>query len=131
MSAFPDSTYSPAALRRAVGRREAGRAPRRRPPARGVVAGLAPVLGGLHVSTARLRGHRSNRRNYADALHLDADATLDDLREAVTTFEETERIARRVLGGAHLITEGIEDGLQHARAALRAREAPPSSSGGA
>ena len=28
-------------------------------------------------------------------------ATLDDLREAVTTLEDAERIARRVLGGAH------------------------------
>ena len=31
----------------------------------------------------------------------DDGATLDDLREAVTTLEETERTARRVLGGAH------------------------------
>ena len=28
-------------------------------------------------------------------------ATLDDLREAVTTLEDAERTARRVLGGAH------------------------------
>ena len=37
-----------------------------------------------------------------------ADATLDDLREAVTTLEDTERIARRVLGSAHPIAVGIE-----------------------
>ena len=59
---------------------------------------------------------------YAKTLYLDADATLDDLREAVTTLEETDRIARRVLGGAHPLTEELEDGLRDARAALRARE---------
>ena len=56
------------------------------------------------------------------ALCEDAGATLADLREAVTTLEDTERIARRVLGGAHPTTESIEDDLQGARAALGARE---------
>ena len=65
------------------------------------------------------------------SLYRDNGATLDDLREAVTTLEETERTMRRVLGGAHPLTTGIEGSLQNARAALRAREAPPSSSGGA
>ena len=55
--------------------------------------------------------------------YKDADATLDDLREAVTTLEDTERIAKRVLGGAHPLTIGIEEELRDARAALRAREA--------
>ena len=50
-------------------------------------------------------------------------AALDDLREAVTTLEETERIARRVLGGAHPLTTGIDVPLRKARARLRAREA--------
>jgi hypothetical protein len=59
---------------------------------------------------------------YAMALYDDADASLDDLREAVTTLEETSRIARRVLGGSHPNTAGIEEALRHARAALRARE---------
>ena len=54
----------------------------------------------------------------------DPGATLDDFREAVTTLEETERIARRVLGGAHPTTQGIELALQDARAVLRAREKP-------
>jgi hypothetical protein len=49
-------------------------------------------------------------------------ATLDDLREAMTMLEETERIARRVLGGAHPLMTAIEHHLQKARAALRARE---------
>ena len=35
-------------------------------------------------------------------------ATLDDLRKAMTMLEETERIARRVLGGAHPLTMEIE-----------------------
>ena len=60
------------------------------------------------------------RVNYAQALYEDPDATLDDLREAVTTLEDTERIARRVLGGAHPLTLDTEDDLRNARAALRA-----------
>jgi len=51
-------------------------------------------------------------------------ATLDDLREAVTTLEETERTARRVLGGAYPVTSAIVDELRDARAALRARDTP-------
>ena len=62
---------------------------------------------------------------YADALYLDDDATLDDLREAVTTLEDMERTARRVFGGSHPLTEDLEAFLRNARAALRARETPP------
>ena len=65
---------------------------------------------------------------YAVALYLDAGATLDELREAVTTLEDLELIARRVLGGSHPLTEGIEKALQNAQAALRASETPPSGS---
>ena len=65
------------------------------------------------------------RRTYAQALYHDPGATLDDLREAVTTLEEIERIARRVFGGVHPITTGIGQSLREARAALRARETPP------
>ena len=64
---------------------------------------------------------------YAKVIYLDTDATLDDLREAVTTLEETARTARRVFGGAHPDTMGIEKSLREARAALRARETPASS----
>ena len=64
------------------------------------------------------------RMNYARALYKDDDATLDDLREAVATLEDVERTARRVLGGAHPLTTGIEGSLQNARAALGARETP-------
>jgi len=55
-------------------------------------------------------------------LYQDTGATLDDLREAVTTLEDTERTARRVLGGAHPDVIWIEKSLRDARAALRARE---------
>ena len=48
--------------------------------------------------------------------------TLDDIREAVTILEETAPIARRVLGGAHPLTVGIDASLRAARPALRARE---------
>ena len=63
---------------------------------------------------------------YARALYLDAAATLYDYREAVSTLEETARIARRVLGSAHPDTVGIEGSLRDARAlaALAAREMP-------
>ena len=64
--------------------------------------------------------------NYAKSLYTDADATVDDVREAVTTLEETERIARRVLGGVHPLTEGIEKSLRKSRAVLAAREGDPS-----
>ena len=75
------------------------------------------VFGDSKESTIRMRWH------YARALYHDNCARLDDLRKAVTTLEDAERIARRVLGGAHPTTVGIEDELQDARAALRAREA--------
>ena len=74
------------------------------------------VLGGEHRLTLRMRW------NYAMALYKDEGATLDDLREAVTTLEDMHRIARRVLGGTHPIAAGIEVELRYARAALRARE---------
>ena len=75
------------------------------------------VLGECDRITLTLRWH------YALALYLDPAATLDDLRETVTTLEDAERIARRVLGGAHPTTTGIDDHLRNARTVLRAREA--------
>ena len=61
---------------------------------------------------------------YVHALHTDPAATLDDIREAVTTLEDVERIARRVFGSAHPITMIAERELRYWRAALRARETP-------
>ena len=42
----------------------------------------------------------------------------------MTTLEEMKRTARRVFGGQHPTTTGIEGDLRNARAALRARETP-------
>ena len=63
------------------------------------------------------------RRNYAEALWRDDGATLDDLHESVTTLEDVERTARRVLGGSHPNVAGIEEALRDARTVLHAREA--------
>ena len=79
------------------------------------------VFGENHEFTLRMRSI------YARTLYDDPAATLDDLREAVTTLEDTARIARRVLGGAHPRTIGMGAALREARAALRARETPPGS----
>ncbi len=67
---------------------------------------------------------RSRPAPYATALYTDADATLDDLREAVTTLEDVERTARRVFGGANPTAVGIERRLRKARATLASRETP-------
>ena len=64
----------------------------------------------------------SLRGIYAQTLYKDKRATLDDLRKAVETLEETEPIARRVLGGANPTVGAIVEALRVARAALNARE---------
>ena len=69
----------------------------------------------LDLMVARLRASKDLK---ADS------ATLADLREAVATLEDAERIARRVLGGAHPLTMQMEGELRNAGAALRARETP-------
>ena len=74
------------------------------------------VLGENDETKLRMRWY------YAVALNQDDAATLDDLREAVTTLVDAERIARRVFGGAHPNTEGIGGDLRNARALLAARE---------
>ena len=81
---------------------------------------LHRVLGNCHDLTLRIR------QIYAGALYEDAGASLDDLREAVTTLEDAARIARRVLGGAHPTTVDLEGDVRAARAALRARESSSS-----
>ncbi len=74
------------------------------------------VLGNNNETTLTMR------LCYARTLYEDTAATLDDIREAITTLEDIERTARRVLGGTHPTTTGIEKSLRQARAALRARE---------
>ena len=82
---------------------------------------VAPhVLGESHETTLRMR------QSYAAALYNDPGATLDDLREAATTLEDPERIARRVLGVAHPMTVGIGEALRAARATLGRLETPGS-----
>ena len=70
-------------------------------------------------------GHRltlTMRWNYAQTLCENPCATLKNLRESVTTFEEVKRTMRRVLGGTHPDTMAIEIALRQARAKLGARE---------
>ena len=74
------------------------------------------VLGDNAENTIRMRW------NYAEALYKDEAATLDDVREAVTTLEDIARTTRRVFGGAHPTTTDIERVLRNARTALRIRE---------
>ena len=62
------------------------------------------------------------RTNYGRALCQCRDATLDDIREAVATLEETERTARRVLGGAHPIVERTGQCLRDSRTILDASD---------
>ena len=101
---------------------------------------IRPV--GLRRDLLRVEPWACWRANYARALYEDPGATLDNVREAVTTLDETARIARRVLGGSHPVTQVIDKCLRNAalrvragiqvegvvrasRAALRARETPP------
>ena len=74
------------------------------------------VLGESNEVTLKIR------KIYAGGLYSDPDATLEDLREAARTFEELAPTARRVFGGGHPFTEGIERDLRTARAALGAHE---------
>ena len=66
---------------------------------------------------------------YAEALYKDVDGTVEDLRaragEAVTTLEEIERIAQRVLGVGHPLTGAIAQDLRTSRAGLRTLGPPP------
>ena len=64
------------------------------------------VVGDDHRLTLRMRC------SCAMALYEDPAATLDNVREAVTTLEDATRIARRVFGGSHPLTEGIEIDLE-------------------
>ena len=59
------------------------------------------------------------RWSFAEVLCRADGATLGDTREAVAMLEDAGRIARRVLGGAHPITVGLERALRLAQAAHR------------
>ena len=84
----------------------------------------------LEITPPDTQGHEITLKmgwSYAAVLPIDSGATLDDLREAVTTLEEVARTARRVLGGTHPFLVNVESHLRYARATLRARETPASS----
>ena len=89
---------------------------KRHKEAKSLLRKMMPVarrgLGEGHGLTLKMRGF------YAQALYTDPATTLDALREAVMTLEDAERIARRVLGGAHPLTVEIESGLRASRAIL-------------
>ena len=72
------------------------------------------VLGDSDKTMLRLRV------NYARALCVDAvtGTSLDDLREAVTTIEDSERTARRVFSGANPFVEQVEHFLRESRGLL-------------
>ena len=94
---------------------------------RKTIAVARRVLGEVDETTLRAR------KLYAAALYKD-EATLDDLREAVTTLEDLAQTARRVFGCAHPLTEEIETSLRAAwavrgvRAVLVARDSEASKS---
>ena len=74
------------------------------------------VRGPCDVRTLKMRW------DYVNAVYMDPAATLDDLREAVTTLEETTRTGRRVMGRSHPLVLRFEQDLRNARGALHSRE---------
>ena len=75
------------------------------------------IVGDSHELTLKMRWINAMALYKADC------ATLGDLREAVTTLEDSERIARRVMGGAHPLTGALEEHLRDAQVVLHFREA--------
>ena len=65
------------------------------------------------------------KKVYVEAFLLDGAATPDEFREAVTMIEDTERTARRVLGGTHPFALDLARAVKVSRAALFIRETQP------
>ena len=75
------------------------------------------VLGKGNIDVVRLRW------SYGLFLFRSPDATLDDIREAVATMEETYGTVRRVFGAEHSYTREMDPkDIRFAQAELRARE---------
>ena len=75
------------------------------------------VLGKGNIDVIRLRW------SYGLFLFRSPDATLDDIREAVATMEETYGTVERVFGAEHSYTREMDPkDIRFARAELRARE---------
>ena len=98
--------------------------------ARAVGVRSISVTNVLAVETSERMVHRAlmtGRPEALEATHPHPDATgavaefltLDDLREAATTLEDTVRVVRRLMGGAHPLTTDMEQSLRNA---LRIRE---------
>ena len=81
-----------------------------------------------HLAQIKIGRLLKMRMLYAGTFYYDANAALDDLREAVATLVEVDRIARRVLGNSHPLTGTVGRVLGNARAAFRARETPSTGS---
>ena len=82
------------------------------------------VVGESHEVTLKIRWI------YGQALHKDPVATLDDLREAVTTLESVANSWKQVFGQAHPETPKVQGALEMARktlarAAAAAESKPP------
>ena len=75
------------------------------------------IIGETKITTLRIRWL------YALALSKDQAATLDDLRESVTTLEDVAPLWTRIFGEAHPETPNIKNALREARKALAARAA--------
>ena len=75
------------------------------------------VLGESHQFVLKMRWL------YAVALYGDDCATLDDLRESVTTLESVESLWKRIFGPAHPETGKVQHALKEARKKLAARAA--------
>ena len=63
------------------------------------------------------------RKIHAEAIYEKPGASLDDLREAVQTLEDVERISRRLLGAAHPRVLHRVEPERRASRAPRARDA--------
>ena len=77
---------------------------------------------------ARLAAHEDGRPDHLAQIKIGRLLTLDDLREAVATLVEVDRIARRVLGNSHPLTGTVGRVLRDSRARLAARETLPAGS---
>ena len=75
-----------------------------------------------------LRRALAARANYGGFLYGDTAATFEDLQESLKMLEETERTARRVLGGQHPFVLDLGRDVRAALRRLRARETPSETS---
>jgi len=62
---------------------------------------------------------------FAQTLYKADGATINDIREAVKTLEDTVRISRRVFGSSHPLVMAIVGSLRQARAFQSFRDALP------